>query len=40
MEIVEKKFNEGADRKEWVLAMIESSADIINYDIDTVLSQK
>ena len=30
----EAKFDNGADRKEWVLAMVKASADTINYDID------
>lgn len=30
----EKKFNNGADRKEWVLSMVEASADTLNYEID------
>lgn len=34
MEEAEIKFAEGADRKEWVLAMVKASADSINYDID------
>lgn len=34
MEEAETKFNNGADRKEWVLSMIKASADTINYDID------
>lgn len=34
MEEAEKKFENGADKKEWVLAMIKSSADSINYDVD------
>lgn len=34
METAESKFEEGADRKEWVLAMLKVSADSINYDID------
>lgn len=34
METAETKFSEGADRKEWVLAMLKASADGINYDID------
>lgn len=33
METAEKKFDNGADRKEWVLAMVKASADTINYDI-------
>lgn len=34
MEEAEHKFDDGATRKEWCLAMIRSSADSINYDID------
>ena len=34
MEIAETKFTEGADRKEWVLAMLRECASGINYDID------
>lgn len=34
MKEAEEKFDNGADRKEWVLGMIEASADTINYDID------
>ena len=34
MQIAETKFNEGAERKEWVLAMLRASASGINYDID------
>lgn len=34
MEAAEKKFESGAERKEWVLAMVKASADTINYDID------
>lgn len=34
METAETKFDEGAERKEWVLAMLKASADGINYDID------
>lgn len=30
----ETKFDNGATRKEWVIGMIEASADQINYDID------
>ncbi len=30
----EEKFDNGSDRKQWVLGMIEASADTINYDID------
>lgn len=34
MAIAEEKFETGAERKEWVLSMIESSADTVNYEID------
>lgn len=34
MQVAEQKFSEGAERKEWVLAMLKASADGINYDID------
>lgn len=34
METAETKFAEGAERKEWVIAMLKASADGINYDID------
>lgn len=34
MQTAEGKFENGADRKEWVLAMVKASADNINYDID------
>ena len=34
MSIAEEKFDNGADRKEWVLAMVAESARTINYDID------
>lgn len=34
MKTAESKFEEGAERKEWVLAMLKASADSINYDID------
>jgi hypothetical protein len=30
----ENKFDNGADRREWVLAMVKASADTINYNID------
>lgn len=30
----EKKFDDGATRKEWVLAMVKASADSINYEVD------
>lgn len=34
MEEAEGKFNNGDERKEWVLMMVKASADTINYDID------
>lgn len=40
MEQAEGKFDNGADRKEWVLVMVKASADTINYDIDLVKVSK
>lgn len=40
MKEAEEKFDNGADRKEWVLGMIEASADTINYDIDLAVVSK
>lgn len=34
MKEAEGKFESGADKKQWVLAMIKASADAINYDMD------
>lgn len=34
MTTAEEKFDNGADRKEWVLAMVKASSDSVNYDID------
>ena len=34
MEEAEKKFATGAERKEWVMGMVESTAATINYPID------
>lgn len=34
MEQAESKFDNGDERKEWVLMMVKASADTINYDID------
>lgn len=34
METAETKFEKGADRKEWVIAMLKASADDLNFDID------
>lgn len=36
MEQAEKKFTDGATRKEWVMAMVQTSAEYINYPIDSV----
>ena len=30
----EEKFDNGADRKSWVLGMVSASAEIVDYDID------
>jgi hypothetical protein len=39
MSIAEEKFDNGAERKEWVMAMVEKAAKTVNYDIDmTVIS--
>lgn len=35
MEEAESKFDEGATRKEWVMAMVQTSAEYIAYPIDT-----
>lgn len=34
MVTAESKFETGAERKEWVLAMVKASADTVDYDID------
>lgn len=36
MEQAEKKFTDGATRKEWVMAMVQTSAEYINYQVDSV----
>lgn len=36
MKTAETKFADGATRKEWVLAMVKTSAATINYDLDDV----
>ena len=36
MEQAEKKFTDGATRKEWVMAMVQTSAEYINYPVDGV----
>ena len=35
MEQAEKKFADGATRKEWVMAMVQTSAEYLNYPLDT-----
>lgn len=35
MEEAETKFDEGATRKEWVMAMVQASAEYINYPVDS-----
>ena len=35
MAVAEDKFETGAERKEWVLAVVQSSAETINYPVDT-----
>ena len=35
MEKAEDKFEDGATRKEWVMAMVKTSAEYINYPVDT-----
>ena len=35
IEQAEVKFNDGATRKEWVMAMVQTSAEYINYPVDT-----
>lgn len=35
MEEAEEKFNDGVTRKEWVMAMVQTSAEYINYPLDT-----
>lgn len=37
MKQAEEKFDNGADRKEWVMAMIEATASTINYDVDMLV---
>ncbi len=34
MEQAEKKFEDGTTRKEWVMAMVQTSAEYINYPVD------
>ena len=35
MEQAETKFNDGATRKDWVMAMVKTSAEYINYPLDS-----
>lgn len=35
IEEAEEKFTDGATRKEWVMAMVQTSAEYINYPVDT-----
>ena len=34
MQEAEEKFENGADRREWVMSMVQASADAINYDVN------
>lgn len=34
MQEAETKLTEGADKKQWVLAMVKASADTIDYEVD------
>lgn len=40
MATAEEKFDNGAERKEWVLAMVKASADTVDYDIDMEVISK
>ena len=40
MEVAEEKFETGLERKEGVLAMVQASADTVNYDIDLAVIDK
>lgn len=40
MATAETKFDNGADRKEWVLAMVKASSETVNYDIDMEVISK
>ena len=40
MALAEEKFETGAERKEWVLAMVEEAAITVNYNVDmSVISE-
>ena len=36
MEQAEKKFEDGATRKEWVMAMVQTSAEYVQYPMDVI----
>lgn len=40
MKTAESKFTDGATRKEWVMAMVQTSAVTINYELDDVAMAK
>lgn len=40
MKVAETKFATGAERKEWVLDMIKTTAKTVNYDIDITIIDK
>lgn len=40
MKTAERKFEDGATRKEWVMAMVQTSAVTINYELDDVAMAK
>lgn len=40
MKTAESKFEDGATRKEWVMAMVQTSAVTINYELDDVAMAK
>lgn len=37
IEVAEEKFTNGAERKEWVMAMVEEAAHSINYEFDSAV---
>lgn len=40
MQVAEEKFATGAERKSWVLGMVQASANTVNYDIDLTVINK
>lgn len=36
MEQAEEKFSDGSTRKEWVIAMVKTSAEYVDYPLDTI----